>query len=104
VTDQEPDNGAGPVHADVSTSAFDAWWQNLAAGLGVDEGVVDIPALLQVACEAAHCGGRPAAPVTAFLIGYAAGQGPFDVGDALARTTGLADRWAARGTEITGTA
>jgi hypothetical protein len=107
VTDHEP--GADPAsdrpdEPGAPVSVLDAWLEALATELGVDPHVVDVPALLDAAGEAARCVGRPAAPVTAFLIGYAAGQGPFDVSDAVARTTALADRWLALLAEIDGRA
>ncbi len=41
--------------------------------LGVDPAVVDRTLLLDVARDAAHGVARPAAPLTTFLVGYAAG-------------------------------
>lgn len=110
MTDHEPgadsasDQPDEPVAPGPPVSVFDAWLEALATELGVDPHVVDVPALLDAAGEAARCVGRSAAPLTAFLIGYAAGQGPFDVGDAVARTTALADRWLALLAEIDGRA
>lgn len=49
------------------------WIAELAAALGVDPADVDRTLLLDVARDAAHGVARPAAPLTTFLVGYAAG-------------------------------
>jgi poly(3-hydroxybutyrate) depolymerase len=49
------------------------WIADLAAELGVDPAHVDATLLLDVARDAAHGIARPAAPLTTFLVGYAAG-------------------------------
>jgi hypothetical protein len=49
------------------------WTQRLQAELGHPELEVDIAAILNLAGEAAHAVIRPAAPLTTFLVGYAAG-------------------------------
>jgi hypothetical protein len=49
------------------------WITALADELGVDPGRVDQSLLLDVARDAAHGVARPAAPLTTFLVGYAAG-------------------------------
>jgi pyrrolidone-carboxylate peptidase len=46
----------------------------LAAELGLDDVEFDIAAVLDVAADAAHGVMRPAAPVTTFLVGLAAGR------------------------------
>jgi hypothetical protein len=56
------------------TNPLDAWAQQLAAALGVDPSATDVPLLLDVARDAAHGVARPAAPLTTFLVGLAAGQ------------------------------
>lgn len=48
------------------------WVEALCAELGVPADDVDIPLLLDAARDAAHSVARPAAPLTTFLIGYAA--------------------------------
>jgi hypothetical protein len=52
---------------------LDDWVSALAAELDVDPTVVDVRHLLDVARDAAHRVDRPAAPLTTFLVGYAAG-------------------------------
>jgi hypothetical protein len=53
--------------------ALAAWVADLAAELDVDPAVVDRDLILDVARDAAHGVARPAAPLTTFLVGYAAG-------------------------------
>lgn len=50
-----------------------SWAGVLAAELDVDAHEVDLVAILELARRAAHEVMRPAAPVTTFLAGYAAG-------------------------------
>ena len=54
-------------------SALEAWWATLAAALGLEDVPADRDAILGLAGEAAHSVVRPAAPLTTFLAGYAAG-------------------------------
>ncbi|MFC7220752.1 DUF6457 domain-containing protein [Streptomyces polyrhachis] len=59
---------------------------------------VDVPGLLDVTKTVAHGVARPAAPLTSFLIGYAAAQaggGPEAVTEASRRVEVLAARWSA---------
>jgi hypothetical protein len=56
------------------TNPLDAWVQELATALGVDPSAIDVPLLLDVARDAAHGVARPAAPLTTFLVGLAAGR------------------------------
>jgi hypothetical protein len=55
------------------TNPLDGWVAELAAALDVDAGAVDRDLLLDVARDAAHHVARPAAPLTTFLVGLAAG-------------------------------
>jgi hypothetical protein len=50
------------------------WVNDLARTLGIDPELADIPLLLDVARDAAHNVARTAAPVTTFLVGFAAAQ------------------------------
>ena len=80
--------------------SLDTWTAELARALDVDL-AVDLPLLLDVARDAAHQVERPAAPVTTFLLGYAAAQaggGPAAVADAAATAQRLAAGWAVSGT------
>jgi len=62
--------------------ALDEWVGRLAAELGLSPSVIDIGLVLDLARDAAHGIARPAAPLTTFLVGYAAaaaGGSPDDV-------------------------
>lgn len=61
------------------TDQLHAWVDELAEVLGLDPSAVDIRVLLDVARDAAHGVARPAAPVTTFLVGLAAGRAGGDV-------------------------
>ena len=74
------------------------WTTRLIAELGL-EGEVDEALILDVAREAAHNVLRPAAPLTTFLLGYAAasaGGRPEDVERIAARIVDLAAAWGSR--------
>jgi hypothetical protein len=49
------------------------WVARLGAELGFDPAAVSVDEVLDLAKEAAHTIARPAAPLTTFLVGYAAG-------------------------------
>ncbi|QNP67445.1 molybdenum cofactor guanylyltransferase [Streptomyces genisteinicus] len=75
---------------------LDEWITAAKAELGVELDV-DTHVLLDLARDAAHGVARPAAPLTTFLVGYAAAQaggGPEAVADAARRAVALAARWA----------
>jgi uncharacterized protein DUF6457 len=68
------------------------WSSELSAALGIDLDY-EIDEILDMAREAAHRVDRPAAPLTAFLVGYAAasrGGSPDDVSDCIDIATELA--------------
>ncbi|GAA2150289.1 hypothetical protein GCM10009760_44580 [Kitasatospora kazusensis] len=76
---------------------LDDWIAEVGTELGIDLDV-DVRGLLDLTRVVAHGVARPAAPLTAFLIGYAAAQqggGPAAVTAASARAAALAERWAA---------
>jgi hypothetical protein len=52
---------------------LDDWMRELAQALRISGLELDIPLVLDLARDAAHGVARPAAPLTAFLVGYAAG-------------------------------
>ncbi|MEU8826061.1 NTP transferase domain-containing protein [Streptomyces sp. NPDC048636] len=75
---------------------LDEWITAAKAELGIDLDV-DTAALLDLARDAAHGVARPAAPLTTFLVGYAAarrGGGPEELADAMRKASALAARWA----------
>jgi hypothetical protein len=56
-----------------AVNELEVWIAELAEALGVDAAAVDVPLLLDVARDAAHGVARPAAPLTTFMVGLAAG-------------------------------
>ncbi|MFE1170831.1 DUF6457 domain-containing protein [Streptomyces sp. NPDC058773] len=75
-------------------NVLDEWITAVKAELDIELDV-DTAALLDLARDAAHGVTRPAAPLTTFLIGYAAGRQGRDVQELADRTAALAKRWAA---------
>lgn len=85
-------------------TVLDEWTSAVKAELGIDLDV-DTAAILDLARDAAHGVARPAAPLTTFLVGYAAalrGGSPEDVAGAAHRASGLAARWAAEAEQGSG--
>ncbi len=82
---------------------LDRWVQQLQQELGLDQDVVlDINDVLDLARVAAHEVDRPAAPLTTFLVGYAAGRAsgrgdPITVAVLAARAAALAESWSPPG-------
>ncbi|MDX3309124.1 NTP transferase domain-containing protein [Streptomyces sp. NPDC054884] len=75
---------------------LDEWISAVKDELGIDLDV-DTAVLLDLARDAAHGVARPAAPLTTFLVGYAAAQaqgGPEAVAEAARKAAALALRWA----------
>ncbi|MBT2412112.1 NTP transferase domain-containing protein [Streptomyces sp. ISL-12] len=78
---------------------LDEWISAAKDELGIDLDV-DTALLLDLARDAAHGVARPAAPLTTFLVGYAAaraGGGPEAVADAARKAAALALCWEAEG-------
>jgi hypothetical protein len=78
---------------------LEVWTRALADELGV-EPPVDVRALLDVARVAAHSVDRPAAPLTTYVVGWAAavhGGTPEALKAAMADATRLAEAWPERG-------
>jgi hypothetical protein len=72
------------------------WMDTLAEELGVDTDV-EVSTILDLAGDAAHSIARPAAPLTTFLVGYAAGLrggSANDITDCVDAATDLATRLA----------
>nr|WP_322723474.1 DUF6457 domain-containing protein [Streptomyces phyllanthi] len=77
-------------------NVLDEWISAVKDELGIDLDV-DTGGLLDLARDAAHGVARPAAPLTTFLVGYAAaraGGGPEAVAEAARKAAALALRWA----------
>ncbi|WP_405999669.1 NTP transferase domain-containing protein [Streptomyces sp. NBC_00829] len=79
-------------------NVLDEWITAVKDELGIELDV-DTGVLLDLARDAAHGVARPAAPLTTFLVGYAAAQagngGPAAVAEAAGKAAALARRWAA---------
>ncbi|QPL96608.1 molybdenum cofactor guanylyltransferase [Streptomyces clavuligerus] len=72
---------------------LEEWITAVREELGIDLDV-DTDLLLDLARDAAHGVARPAAPLTTFLVGYAAaGGGPEAVAEAARKAAALARRW-----------
>jgi len=56
----------------------DEWLDEVSDALGIDEDVLDVNAVLGLARDVAHGVERKAAPLTTFLVGYAAGTSGLD--------------------------
>ena len=75
--------------------SLDDWVAAVAADLGVEELEVDVEQVLDLAADAAHGVVRPAAPLTTFIAGYAAGLAggkPDDVREAIDAASALCAR------------
>ena len=104
---EEPKSGAAnPARSEAETAqmleTLEQWSESLAAELGIADVDVDIDALLALAGVAAHAVLRPAAPLTTYLVGYAAGRAAALDGvgavDATARACDIASELARRRT------
>jgi molybdopterin-guanine dinucleotide biosynthesis protein A len=73
VSDASADDSTKPDRDDQDRLLAE-WAARLSGELGLDGLDVDIDAVLGLAGKAAHAVVRPAAPLTTFLVGYAAGQ------------------------------
>jgi hypothetical protein len=72
------------------------WIDELCDALDVEDVDLDEALILDVAREAAHNVDRPAAPITTFLLGYAAASGsgdPEEVERLAGAALALAQRW-----------
>lgn len=75
-------------------NTLESWTEAASAELGIDPAVMDTRMVLDVARDTAHQVARPAAPLTAYLMGVAVGAGlPPD--EAAGRIRELAARWPA---------
>ncbi|WP_328537770.1 NTP transferase domain-containing protein [Streptomyces sp. NBC_00344] len=85
---------------------LDEWITTVKAELGIELDV-DTGVLLDLARDAAHGVARPAAPLTTFLVGYAAAKaekdGPEAAAEAAHKAAALANRWASEAEEAEGT-
>jgi Domain of unknown function (DUF6457) len=68
------------------------WLEAACAELGIDPGMADARAILALARDVAHQVDRPAAPLTAYLLGVAVGRGQ-PLAATAERLTALASGW-----------
>jgi hypothetical protein len=68
------------------------WTEAACAELGLDRQEADIEAVLDLARDVAHHVARPAAPLTAFVLGLAVGRG-HPIEQAAQRLRALASAW-----------
>ncbi|MDG4794662.1 DUF6457 domain-containing protein [Micromonospora sp. WMMD1082] len=73
-------------------TVMDDWVTAACAELGLDPAQVPVPTVLDLARDVAHQVLRPGAPVTAYLLGLAVGQGA-DPAVTAARLAALAGIW-----------
>ena len=71
---------------------MDQWTAAVCADLGLDASAADLRAVLDLTRDVAHGVARPAAPLTAYLLGVAVGRGQA-LPDAAARISALAAAW-----------
>lgn len=72
------------------------WIDELCDALELDDAEIDEGLILDLARDAAHAVERPAAPITTFLVGYAAalrGGSVRDVEELAGRAQLLAEKW-----------
>lgn len=74
-------------------STLERWTEAACAELGIDPTSADTMAVLDLARDVAHNVARPAAPLTAYLLGVAVGRGR-PMAEAAARLRELAAAWA----------
>jgi hypothetical protein len=74
-------------------NTLDEWAAAVCAELGLDPAALDPRLVLDLARDVAHGVARPAAPLTAYLLGVAVGQGRVPA-ESAARISQLAARWA----------
>lgn len=76
-------------------STLESWVKDACAELGIEESAVDLRLVLDLARDVAHEIERPAAPVTAFVLGLAVGSGQ-SAAEASARLVALARAWSGK--------
>lgn len=80
------------------TPSLETWVAELAAELGIPGlARLDLATVLDLARDAAHSVARPAAPLTTFLVGYAAasaGGSPREIARLAALASRRAQEWA----------
>jgi len=73
-------------------ATLDEWTTQVCAALGLESSSIDQTLVLDLARDVAHGVARPAAPLTAYLLGLAVGRGA-QPNDAAKRIADLARAW-----------
>jgi Domain of unknown function (DUF6457) len=73
-------------------NTLEEWTAAVCADLGLDPGSADTRTVLDLTRDVAQGVARPAAPLTAYLVGVAVGRG-LSLPDAAARISALAAGW-----------
>ncbi len=81
-------------------STMDHWTAAVCADLGLDPDSADLRAVLDLTRDVAQGVARPAAPLTAYLVGVAVGRG-LTLPDAARRVSALAAGWGGQETQET---
>lgn len=77
----------------VRVNVLEEWTAQVCRELGIDPARVDRTAVLDLTRDVAHGVARPAAPLTAYLVGLAQGAGTAPP-DVLERLSRMAEDWA----------
>jgi Domain of unknown function (DUF6457) len=73
-------------------SPLEQWTEVVCLEFGLPTGSVDAKVILDMARDVAHAVDRPAAPLTAYMLGLAVAQG-HSLPDAAARVSEIASGW-----------
>jgi hypothetical protein len=82
-------------------NTLEQWTTAVCADLNLDPGSAETKTVLDLARDVAHGVARPAAPLTAYLVGVAVGRG-LALPDAAARVQALAANWPREAAEAAG--
>jgi hypothetical protein len=77
-------------------NTLEVWTAAVCADLGLDRGSADTRTVLDLTRDVAQGVARPAAPLTAYLVGVAVGRG-LPLPDAAGRISALVTGWPAQG-------
>jgi hypothetical protein len=77
----------------VGVNPLDTWIEQVADRLVLDRSLIDRDAILDLTKDVAHSVARPAAPITAYLVGLAVGAGGGTPGDIAAQVRELVAGW-----------
>ena len=78
---------------------LETWIEQVVDALVLDRGLLDRDAILDLTKDVAHRVARPAAPLTAYLVGLAVGAGAGSPEQIAQRVRRLTEQWDAPGSE-----